>query len=79
MRLSEQAVGIMEKIMIFERDSSMTEALNKVTFYAWLERLSRSCAENISTTTRVFEDIILGKFLALFRTFKRSPYLSDEA
>ena len=78
MRLSELDLSIMQEIMTLERDREITEAVNLVTFYAWLERLSRSATENTSSDTKVFDDVLLDKLLAPFKVFPRSPYISEE-
>lgn len=78
MRFSEMELSLMFEIMTLERDRKITEALNLVTFYAWLERLSRSAADSTSTDTKVFDDALLDKFLASFKIFPRSLYFSEE-
>jgi hypothetical protein len=78
MRLSELDLSIMQEIMTLERDREITEVVNLVTFYAWLERLSRSAGENTSSDTKVFDDVLLDKLLAPFKVFPRSPYISEE-
>ena len=77
-RLSEMDLSIIQEIMTLERDREITEAVNLVTFYAWLERLSRSAGENTSIDTKVFDDVLLEKFLATFKVFPRSSYISEE-
>ena len=78
MKLSELDLSIMLEIMTLERDREITEAVHLVTFYAWLERLSRSAGVNTSCDTKVFDDVLLDKFLAPFKVFPRSPYISEE-
>ena len=76
MRLSEMDLSIMHEIMALERDCEITEPLDLVNFYAWLERLSRSAGESTSIDAKVFDDVLLDKFLESFKIFPRSPYLS---
>jgi hypothetical protein len=92
MNLTHLDLSIMNEMRTLERDKKITQALDLVTFYAWLERLSRSATEKsatgskttrslgekLSTCTKVFDDFLIGKFLESFKIFGNSPYLSKD-
>jgi hypothetical protein len=51
-KLNRFYLSIMNEMIGLETDNKITDALNLVNFYAWLERLARSVSEK-STNTKI--------------------------
>jgi hypothetical protein len=92
MTLTHLDLTIIYEMRTLEQDKKITQARDLVTFYACLERLSRSAteksvtgskatrslAEKLPTCTKVFDDFLIGKLLESFKIFKKSPYVSQD-